>query len=72
MSTVLSEQEILRREKLNQLRALGINPYPPEEFKVTASAEEILENFEKFPDNYKRVTIAGRIRPLTVVTTEAH
>ena len=61
MSIALSEQEILRREKLNQLRALGINPYPPEEVKITATAQEILENFEKFPDTFKQVTIAGRI-----------
>jgi lysyl-tRNA synthetase class 2 len=61
MSTALSEQEILRRESLQQLRALGINPYPPEEYKVTAWAQDITENFEKFPDTYKNVTIAGRI-----------
>ncbi|MDO3628910.1 lysine--tRNA ligase [Mucilaginibacter sp. BT774] len=67
MSIVLSEQEILRREKLNQLRALGINPYPPEEFKVTATAQDILENFEKFPDTYKQVTIAGRIMSFNVM-----
>jgi len=61
MTIALSEQEILRREKLNQLRALGINPYPPEEFKITATAQDILENFEKSPETYKQVTIAGRI-----------
>ena len=67
MSIALSEQEILRREKLNQLRALGINPYPPEEVKVTATAQEILENFEKFPDTFKQVTIAGRIMSVNVM-----
>ncbi|MBS1520416.1 MAG: lysine--tRNA ligase [Bacteroidetes bacterium] len=67
MSIALSEQEILRREKLNQLRALGINPYPPEEFKVTATAQDILENFEKFPETYKQVTIAGRIMSFNVM-----
>jgi len=61
MSIVLSEQEILRRESLKQLRALGINPYPAEEYKVTATAEEITENFERFPETYQSVTIAGRI-----------
>jgi len=61
MSIALSEQEILRRESLQQLRALSINPYPPEEYKVTAFAQEITDNFEKFPDTYKSVTIAGRI-----------
>ncbi|HTK18051.1 MAG TPA: lysine--tRNA ligase [Mucilaginibacter sp.] len=67
MSIALSEQEILRREKLNQLRALGINPYPPEEFKVTATAQDILENFEKSPETYKQVTIAGRVMSFNVM-----
>ena len=67
MSIVLSEQEILRREKLSQLRALGINPYPPEEFKITATTQDILENFEKFPETYKQVTIAGRIMSVNVM-----
>ena len=67
MSIALSEQEILRREKLGQLRALGINPYPPEEFKITATAQDILENFEKFPETYKQVTIAGRIMSFNVM-----
>src|ERR1700710_675871 len=60
MST-LSEQEILRRESLQQLRALGINPYPAEAFNVTAFAQDITENFEKNPDTYKNVVLAGRI-----------
>src|SRR5476649_605583 len=61
MSIALSEQEIFRRESLQQLRNLGINPYPAEEYKVTAFAQDITDNFEKFPDTYKNVTIAGRI-----------
>ena len=61
MSIALSEQEILRRESLQQLRALGIDPYPAEEYKVTAFARDITDNFERFPDNYKQVTMAGRI-----------
>jgi len=61
MSTALSEQEILRRESLKQLRELGINPYPPEEYKVTAFAQDIADNFPRFPDTYKSVTLAGRI-----------
>jgi len=61
MSIALSEQEILRRESLQQLRNLGINPYPAEAFDVTAWAQDITENFEANPDNYKQVTIAGRI-----------
>jgi lysyl-tRNA synthetase class 2 len=61
MSIALSEQEILRRESLQQLRALGIDPYPAEEFKVNAFARDIKDNFESQPDVYKHVTLAGRI-----------
>ncbi len=61
MSIALSEQEILRRESLQQLRDLGINPYPAEAFNVTAFAQDIQENFEKNPDTYKNVVLAGRI-----------
>src|ERR1700761_2506544 len=61
MSIELSEQEIIRRESLQQLRALGINPYPAEAFNVTAQAQEITDNFKADPDKYKSVTIAGRI-----------
>ncbi len=61
MSIALSEQEILRRESLQQLRALGINPYPAEEYNVTAFAQDITDNFERNPDTYKNVTMAGRI-----------
>src|SRR5471030_418477 len=61
MSIALSEQEILRRESLQQLRDLGINPYPAEAFDVTAFAQEIADNFESNPDTYKHVVLAGRI-----------
>jgi lysyl-tRNA synthetase class 2 len=61
MSIALSEQEILRRESLQQLRDLGINPYPAEAFDVTASAQDIKENFESSPDAYQHVVLAGRI-----------
>ena len=61
MSIELSEQEILRRKSLQDLRDLGINPYPAEEFVVSAFAQDINDNFERFPDTYKNVTLAGRI-----------
>jgi hypothetical protein len=41
----LSEQEIFRRESLNQLRELGIEPYPATMYKVDAYSTEIKENF---------------------------
>jgi lysyl-tRNA synthetase, class II len=55
----LSEQEILRREALTELRKLGIDPYPANEFVVTATSTEILNNFEKFEG--KEVVLAGRL-----------
>ena len=55
----LSEQEILRREALQELRNLGINPYPADEFVTTAFSNEILSNFEKFDG--KEVVLAGRL-----------
>ncbi|MGZ3899215.1 MAG: OB-fold nucleic acid binding domain-containing protein, partial [Bacteroidia bacterium] len=61
MSTHLSEQELLRRQKLSDLKALGINPYPAEEFKVNANAADIKENYERDKLNYKDISIAGRL-----------
>lgn len=57
----LSEQEILRRNKLEELRKLGIDPYPAEEFKVNVTAADIKENYERDKLNYKNIAIAGRI-----------
>ncbi len=53
----LSEQEIQRREKLDKLRDLGINPYPADLYPVTDTASAISENFE----DGKTVCIAGRL-----------
>jgi len=57
----LSEQELLRREKLNEIINLGIHPYPPELFEVNASAKDILENYDRNKTDYKNISIAGRI-----------
>jgi lysyl-tRNA synthetase class 2 len=53
----LSEQEIIRREKLKSLRELGINPYPADLFPVKNTSKEIKENFE----DGKKVVVAGRL-----------
>ncbi|MGB1449926.1 MAG: lysine--tRNA ligase [Flavobacteriaceae bacterium] len=53
----LSEQEIIRREKLAKLRALGIDPYPAPLFPVDHTSEDIKNNFEEG----KKVVIAGRL-----------
>ena len=42
----LSEQEINRRNSLNELRAMGIEPYPAAEYVVNAYSTEIKENFD--------------------------
>jgi lysyl-tRNA synthetase class 2 len=55
----LSEQEILRREALAELRSLGIDPYPANEFVTTAHSKDILDDFEKFEG--KEVVLAGRM-----------
>jgi len=57
----LSEQEIVRREALQELRKLGINPYPPEMFEVTAYAKEVVERFPKDNTLFQEISMAGRI-----------
>lgn len=59
--SALSEQEIQRRESLNELRRLGINPYPAETFDVNANAADILANYDKDKTAYKTISLAGRI-----------
>ncbi len=58
----LSEQEIVRREKLSKLRALGINPYPADLYPVTSTSKEIKENFTEG----KKVVIAGRLMAINI------
>ncbi|MES2811993.1 MAG: lysine--tRNA ligase [Bacteroidota bacterium] len=53
----LSEQEIIRREKLNALRELGINPYPANLYPVDHTSKQIKDSFEEG----KKVVIAGRL-----------
>ena len=53
----LSEQEIIRREKLQTLEKMGIDAFPAEEYKITATTKTIKENFEEG----KKVVIAGRL-----------
>lgn len=61
MSTVLSEQEIQRRQALTALMDLGIDPYPAEEYHINATSADILENYENNQENYKQIQLAGRI-----------
>jgi lysyl-tRNA synthetase class 2 len=57
----LSEQEIIRRNSLQELIQLGIDPYPAEGYEVTATVSEILEKFPSDPGLYQEVSLAGRI-----------
>jgi len=61
MSTGLSELEVLRRNSLNQLRELGINPYPAEAYEINANAADILANYENNKEAYQQISLAGRI-----------
>lgn len=53
----LSEQEIIRREKLGKLREMGINPYPADLYPVNTTSKQVKENFEEG----KQVVISGRL-----------
>jgi len=53
----LSEQEVVRREKLARLRELGINPYPADLFLLDSNSKQIKEEFKE----NKKVIIAGRL-----------
>ncbi len=57
----LSEQEQIRRNCLQKLRDLGINPYPEAEYKVTANSQEILSTFKPESGMFQDVTLAGRL-----------
>ncbi|MCD8411347.1 lysine--tRNA ligase [Tenacibaculum finnmarkense] len=58
----LSEQEVVRREKLGKLRELGINPYPADLFPLDSNSKEIKENFAQD----KQVVIAGRLMAINI------
>lgn len=57
----LSEQEVIRRQALDELRLLGINPYPAEEWVVNAEAGEIHKNYNDELKNYQDISLAGRL-----------
>jgi len=65
----MTEQELLRRDSLQKLRDLGIDPYPAEMFEVTAQSAEIIANYQeevledgtKNRLNYQEVALAGRV-----------
>lgn len=56
----LSEQEVVRRNSLNKIREMGINPYPANEYNVDAWSEEAKANF-KDDAQPRNVSMAGRV-----------
>ena len=62
MSHSLSEQEIIRREKLQALEAAGINPYPAPLYPVSHYSKDIKDNYtEETKEQFASVCVAGRI-----------
>jgi lysyl-tRNA synthetase, class II len=61
----LSEQEIIRRQSMDELNKLGINPYPAELYEVNITSQEIHTNYPQ--REYKDVSIAGRIMRRSVM-----
>ena len=59
MTRALSEQEIVRRESLQKLRDLGIDPYPAHMFGVDHTSKKIIENYKEGEE--QNVIIAGRL-----------
>ncbi len=58
----LSEQEIIRREKLVEIKALGIDPFPAAEFNVNHSAKQILNTYtDETQSAFTSINIAGRL-----------
>ena len=61
-SMQLSEQEVVRREKLSKLRELGINPYPADLYPLNTNSKEIKQDFSEG----KQVIIAGRLMSINI------
>lgn len=59
---MLSEQEIIRREKLSKLKELGINPYPANLYPVDTTSKEVENNYEEG----KKVVVAGRLMSVRI------
>jgi lysyl-tRNA synthetase class 2 len=68
---LLSEQEILRRQKREELMRLGIEPYPAEEFEVNTYAADVHKNYENNKIDYKQVTMAGRLMGFRIMGSAA-
>jgi lysyl-tRNA synthetase class 2 len=61
MSKELTELEIQRRDSLEKIKALGINPYPQALYEVNVSSADIHQHYTADSTNYTNVSIAGRL-----------
>jgi len=57
----LSEQEQIRRTSVDELRKLGIDPYPAAEYKTNVFAQDIQDNYSPEKNNFQEVCLAGRM-----------
>ena len=57
----LSEQEQLRRKSLEEIKKLGINPYPASKYEITACSKDIKNTYNSEENNFQNISIAGRI-----------
>jgi lysyl-tRNA synthetase class 2 len=58
---ILSEQELLRRQKRQELLAMGIDPYPAQEYLVNVYSDQILAEYKPESGNFQDVVLAGRL-----------
>jgi lysyl-tRNA synthetase class 2 len=64
---MLSEQEILRRQKREQLMEMGIDPYPAEEFQTNTTVRDILKHWEHNKFDFRDVSVAGRLMSFRIM-----
>ena len=62
----LNDQELQRRSSMETMMELGINPYPAQEWYISHSSKELLENYNEETNPYPEVSIAGRLMSLRI------
>ncbi|MBR4999872.1 MAG: lysine--tRNA ligase [Rikenellaceae bacterium] len=67
----LSEQEIIRRNSLEELRRLGFEPYPAQMFETNATTQTIREEFNPEENNLQEIAIAGRMMTRRIMGSAA-
>jgi lysyl-tRNA synthetase class 2 len=67
MKTNLSEQELIRRQKLDELRKIGIDPYPAQSFPVNIDTTTIKNTYNAEEGNLKEVCLAGRLMSVRIM-----